>query len=132
MAKQPQQEKALDREKASSNELLQPVDSAREVMRPSDGARSSLLRRLPWEKALIWGLILLGVYMVRSFFFTIFMTFIISYIMRSIVLRIQRVVTPYRERVWLARALTLAFFVLLLLILVDGCCLLYTSDAADE
>jgi predicted PurR-regulated permease PerM len=69
---------------------------------------------LPWEKILIWGLFLLAVYTLRSFFMIIFLTFILSYTMRSIVLRISRLVVPWRECVWLERVLTLVCFVLLL------------------
>ena len=73
----------------------------------------SFLEWLPWEKILIWGLFLLAVYTLRHFFFIIFMTFIISYIMRSTVLRIAHTFTR-KERVWLERGLTLICFALLL------------------
>jgi predicted PurR-regulated permease PerM len=73
-----------------------------------------LLDWLPWEKSLIWGLVILAVYAMRHFFFIIFVTFIVAYIMRSSVRRISRFVLPNRESAWLERSLTVAGFVLLL------------------
>ena len=69
---------------------------------------------LPWEKILIWTLFLLAVYSLRDFFFIIFMTFILSYIMLGIVQRISRLLSPYKERIWLERILTIVCFTLLL------------------
>lgn len=80
----------------------------------------SFFDRLPWEKALIWGLIFLAVYMMRGFFFTIFMTFMVSYIIRSLVMRAQGVISPYTERIWLERVLTLACFALLLFAIFEA------------
>ncbi len=77
--------------------------------------RKTLLERLPWEKALIWGLIFGLVYVLRSFFFTLFMTFLLCYIVRSIVVKTQSLISPYQERVWLERTLTLACFSLIIL-----------------
>jgi predicted PurR-regulated permease PerM len=73
-----------------------------------------ILDWLPWEKLLIWGLFILAVYALRHFFFIIFVTFIVSYIMRSGVRRISQFVLGGRENVWLERVLTVAGFVLLL------------------
>lgn len=69
---------------------------------------------LPWEKALIWGLFILTVYALRHFFFIIFVTFIVTYIMRSSVRRISRFVLPARENIWLERVLSFAGFAVLL------------------
>jgi predicted PurR-regulated permease PerM len=74
----------------------------------------SFLDCLPWEKILIWGLFLAAVYALRHFFLIIFLTFIISYTMRSIVLWVARLLSPHRERVWLERGLALVAFALLL------------------
>jgi predicted PurR-regulated permease PerM len=74
----------------------------------------SFLAWLPWEKITIWGLFLLAVYTLRHFFFIIFMTFIVAYIMRGIVQRIARVLSPRRERAWLERILAVICFALLL------------------
>ena len=78
------------------------------------GVLPSLLRWLPWEKSTIWGLFLLLVYFLRDFFFIIFMTFILSYIMRSVVMSVARLISPGRTRAWLERSLTVAGFALLL------------------
>jgi len=69
---------------------------------------------LPWEKILIWGLFFLVVYTLRHFFFIIFMTFILTYIMRSAVRKVARFVVPGRENIWFERILSVAGFVLLL------------------
>lgn len=76
--------------------------------------RQRILEWLPWEKLLIWGLFILTVYTLRHFFFIIFVTFILSYSMRSGVRRISGFILGDRENIWLERALTLAGFVLLL------------------
>ena len=80
-----------ERETETSHELLKtppgpsfPVPShgrAELVGVPARGR--SLFDRLPWEKALIWGMIFLAVYMMRGFFFTIFMTFMVSYVKKN-------------------------------------------------
>ena len=49
------------------------------------GGRFRFLEWLPWEKLTIWALFLLLVYSLRSFFFIVFMTFIIAYSMRGLV-----------------------------------------------
>ena len=46
------------------------------------------IRRLPWEKMLIWLLFFLCIYLLRSFFGILFITFVISYIASNIVRRI--------------------------------------------
>ena len=42
------------------------------------GGRFRFLEWLPWEKLTIWALFLLLVYSLRSFFFIVFLTFIIA------------------------------------------------------
>ncbi|HVR73005.1 MAG TPA: AI-2E family transporter [Planctomycetota bacterium] len=84
------------------------------------GRRPPFLSWLPWEKLLIWALFLLVVYALRHFFFIIFMTFIVTYIMRSVVRRIARTIWPRGEAVWLERSLTVAGFALLLFGLYEG------------
>jgi len=88
--------------------------------KPRDPARSGrppglpLLEWLPWEKILIWGLFLLLVYTLRHFFFIIFMTFILAYVMRSVVHRVMRIARVRGEKPWLERVVAIASFVLLL------------------
>ncbi|MFN0060569.1 MAG: AI-2E family transporter [Planctomycetota bacterium] len=75
---------------------------------------SRFLSWFPWEKFLIWGLFLSLVYVLRHFFFVIFMTFMITYIMTNVVGRATRLVSPNRERAWLQRVMAVIGFVLLL------------------
>ncbi len=82
---------------------------------PPTPAVKKLLDWLPWEKILIWGLFVLTVYALRHFFFIIFVTFIVAYIMRSSVRRISSFILRGRENVWVDRGLTVGGFVLLLL-----------------
>ena len=86
------------------------------VASPDDPRPSFLafLDWLPWEKILIWSLFLLVVYSLRHFFFIIFMTFILTYVMLRVVKRIAGIVLPNRESVWLERGLTLLSFAALL------------------
>ncbi len=80
---------------------------------PKAGAES-FLRWFPWEKTLIWGLFLLAVYILRDFFFIIFMTFIISYIMGNVVRNVMKVISPHKERAWVQRTVSVFAFLLLL------------------
>jgi predicted PurR-regulated permease PerM len=70
------------------------------------------------KKVAIWGLFLGLVYLARDFFFTAFMTFLFCYLTLAVVGWAMRRLSPDRERVWLRRLLTLAFFVLTPLALV--------------
>jgi predicted PurR-regulated permease PerM len=45
----------------------------------------SFLEKIPWEKILIWIIFLISIYTLRHFFFIFFMTFIVSYSMRGLV-----------------------------------------------
>lgn len=69
---------------------------------------------MPWEKFAIWGLFLLVVYVLRDFFFVIFMTFIISFCMRSLVVFLSRRLSPGKERLWLQYVLAVICFLALL------------------
>ena len=80
-------------------------------------ATHSFLARLPWEKLLIWTLFLLAVYALRHFFFVIFMTFIISFCMRSLVVFILRRISPTTQPRWLQVVTTLVCFIMLLVTL---------------
>ncbi|MCZ6793797.1 MAG: hypothetical protein O7J95_09330, partial [Planctomycetota bacterium] len=77
----------------------------------------SFLRKLPWESITIWGLLLLVIYSLRHFFFVIFITFILTYIMRSVIVRILRFANLEREVPWLERCLAVVCFLLLFLAL---------------
>ena len=73
------------------------------------------LEWLPWEKLTIWAVFLLLVYSLRSFFFIIFMTFIIAYSMRGLVDWLANKISPNAEKAWLHRLLTVGCFLGLLL-----------------
>lgn len=83
-------------------------------------SQRGFLHWFPWEKLIIWGLFLLAVYVLRHFFFIIFMTFILTYIMRSVIVRIVRLVSSRPEVPWLERVLALVCFALFLLGLYGG------------
>lgn len=80
-------------------------------------APKSFFSTIPWEKLVIWGLFWFAVWALRHFFAIIFATFILTYIMRSIVIRAARTIRPGREVLWLERVLAVACFALLLLVL---------------
>lgn len=69
------------------------------------------------KKLLIWCLFLLVIYLARDFFFMAFMTFMFSYLTLATVGWGMRRLSPGRERPWLRRGLTVAFFVLVPLVL---------------
>lgn len=48
-------------------------------------SNSSVLSMVPWRPLLAWGAVLLAFYTLRHFFFVIFLTFIISYSIRTLV-----------------------------------------------
>lgn len=89
-----------------------PAFAAPEAPRPA--GLVAFLDWLPWERLLIWSLFLLGVYVLRHFFFIIFMTFLIAYGMCSVVAAAMRVLSPHRARPWLQRLVVVVSFVLLL------------------
>lgn len=76
--------------------------------------KPTFLRWLPWEKLLIWAFFLFVVYHLRHFFFIIFLTFILSYTMRGVVLQVAGLFGAGRERVWLQRILTVVCFALMI------------------
>ena len=80
-----------------------------------DGNGFSFLEWLPWEKLTIWAIFLLLVYSLRSFFFIVFMTFIIAYTMRGLVDWLAKKISPDAEKAWLHRLLTVGCFLGLLL-----------------
>lgn len=65
---------------------------------------------LPWDSLLIWGLVLLAVYGLREVFLVAFLTFILSYLVRAIVVAIARRLRPEGEHPALERWLTLGTF----------------------
>ena len=92
-------------------------DPKPQAQKSPPGGLPGFLAWFPWEKTLIWGLFLLLVYVLRHFFFIIFMTFLLSYIVSSSVKRVTGWVSPDRERAWLQRLVAVAGFAILLAVL---------------
>ena len=78
------------------------------------GGGFQFLDWLPWEKLTMWALFLLLVYSLRSFFFIVFMTFIIAYSMKGLVDWLAKLVSPDEEKAWLYRLLTIGSFLALI------------------
>ncbi len=81
---------------------------------PEKESPFAFLDWLPWEKITMWGLFLGAVYVLRSFFFIVFMTFIVAYTMRGLVVRVSSLFGQKNEHVWLERVLSLVCFAALL------------------
>lgn len=71
-------------------------------------SRFSFLNKLPWEKLIIWSLFLSVIYVLRHFFFIIFLTFLLSYSMRTLVVRLCRPFSGNRLLPWIETVV--AFF----------------------
>ena len=75
------------------------------------------IRRLPWEKIFIWLVFFLCIYLLRSFFSLLFITFVISYIasniVRHICSKINRPSTERRLR-WLVTTVVFVLFLSLM------------------
>ena len=72
------------------------------------------VRGLPWEKMLIWFVFFLCIYLLRSFFGILFITFVISYITANIVRRICSKINIPSGEGRLRRLVTTVVFVLFL------------------
>jgi len=81
---------------------------------PEKRSPFAFLDWLPWETITIWALFLGAVYVLRSFFFIVFMTFIVAYTMRGLVVRLAGVLSAKRDSVWLERAISVICFAALL------------------
>lgn len=92
-----------------SNDLTQTAGGSKRKREPAPAA----IQWIPWEKILIWSLFLALVFVMRHFFLIIFLTFITSYIMRNIVVRIAGMISS-RPNIWLERGITVVCFLLLL------------------
>ncbi len=69
--------------------------------------RLNFLLLLPWMKIFTWGLFLLAVYALRSFFTVIFLTFILTYIAANILRRLAPALGTWE---WLRKVLVLVTF----------------------
>lgn len=94
--------------------MSDPTLSNSVILRSRKSNQPAFLQWLPWEKLTIWALFLMIVYALRHFFLIIFLTFIVSYMMRSVVERLCGWITPTGPRPWLERLLAVACFALFL------------------
>ena len=65
------------------------------------------LRRLNWEKLIIWSAALLLLYSMRQLFFVAFFTFVFCYVIRSAVVTIRKSLFRNAQSLWLDRGITL-------------------------
>ena len=65
------------------------------------------LRRLNWEKLLIWAGVITLLYSMRQLFFVAFFTFVFCYVIRSAVVAIRKSVFRDKQSLWLDRGITL-------------------------
>lgn len=73
---------------------------------------------IPWEKLVLWGLLLLGIWVLRNFLAVIFITFVLSYVTYHIIKRILHY-SPERlkHKVWFRRVNVVGVFSILILFL---------------
>lgn len=76
--------------------------------------RSGMFGTVAWEKLLVWGAFLLLLYFLRHFFFIILMTYLFCFVIRGVVVRCCRILTPNQERPWLERVLAVLCFLVFL------------------
>ena len=65
------------------------------------------LRRLNWEKMLMWGAFLTLLYFMRHLFLIAFFTFVFCYVIRSAVVAIKKFFFGSKQSLWLDRGITL-------------------------
>lgn len=65
-----------------------------------------------YKRVAIWTLFLAGVYLISSFFFVAFMTFMFSYMTLAVVNAAMARLSARHERTWLRRSLVVALFIL--------------------
>lgn len=85
----------------------------------ADESVTGVVSRKQWQHWLVWALFALVVYQLRGFFFVAFITFLLCYLVRTIVEAISKRFSPAdRHRVRLDQLLTLATFLVMSGILV--------------
>jgi predicted PurR-regulated permease PerM len=77
--------------------------------------RSAFLGAFPWANLLVWGALLLAVYVLHDLFFVVLTTFLLSFIVRRIVVGLATRLRPGQESPGLERWLTLASFATIVL-----------------
>lgn len=76
------------------------------------------LERMHWQRWVAWTVFLFLVYELRDFFFLAFVTFLLCFLVRSVVRTLSNRLSPGRPRIWLDRVLTLATFLFVLAIMI--------------
>ncbi len=91
-------------------------------VRPADPGRPfEFLRGWPWEKIVIWSLFIGLLAALRSFFTIIFITFIMTYVLRNVVNRLCRFFRrPEDEGAFYRSSVVVVFMIFLALIVVAG------------
>lgn len=84
---------------------------------PVAAPTSSLNQQPWWHKPLIWGGFLVLLYLLREFFLIGFLTFLLCFVVRSLVGLLSRRIAPNRQGHRLELTLTLAIFVAICLLL---------------
>lgn len=74
-------------------------------------ARGVAVTRFPWENLVLWAGLFLVLYALQDVFPIVFLTFLLTYLVRAIVVPLARRISPKIERPWLERGLTLGTFV---------------------
>jgi len=70
------------------------------------GQLRTLLGAVPWVSLLVWGALLLAVYALQELFFLVLTTFLLSFIVRRIVVLLAARLRPGQESPWLERSLS--------------------------
>ncbi|MCG6863009.1 MAG: AI-2E family transporter [Chromatiaceae bacterium] len=76
----------------------------------------ALFGAVPWASLLVWGTLLVAVYALQELFFIILTTFLLSFMVRRIVVRLASRLRPGQESPGLERWLTLASFTAMVLV----------------
>jgi len=82
----------------------------------SDNRLGTLLGTVPWISVLVWGALLLAVYALHELFFVILTTFLLSFIVRRMVVALVNRLRPGQESPGLERWLTLVCFAAIALV----------------
>ncbi|QDU63022.1 hypothetical protein Pan216_38960 [Planctomycetes bacterium Pan216] len=80
-------------------------------------SNTALVRRIPWDKILLWAPFFAALYVLRSLILLIFMTVLLSYFVRRLVEAMQGRLPRDVHGVWIDRLLTLAAFAIITLVL---------------
>lgn len=83
---------------------------------PTPATGLEYLNRLPWERIVTWGFVLLVLYLLRDFFFVIFATFLFCYFAQRFSGLILKGISEPRRTIAVQRATTIGVFAVLLVL----------------